>query len=346
VLVSAPSAPLPPGATDVAGGTGVADVPVPLPGRWGRLVDVPARLLRPVLLLNVIAQVGIVVTGGLVRLTGSGLGCPTWPQCVPGSYTPTVRQAQGWHKDVEFGNRLLTFVVGVAAVAVVVSVTAWVMRTGAPRRLLAFAAVPILGVLAQAVLGGITVLTNLAPAAVAAHFLLSMVLVAASVVLLLALTRPQAPATHRSEVRVLAGAVALVAAVVLTLGTVVTGSGPHSGDAVHPSRFGFDPRSVSWLHADAVWLFVGLVAALAFTLRLVDAPAVARRRAGWLVAVTLAQGVIGYVQYFTSLPAALVVAHMLGASLLTVAVTAVVVAVTGTPWHTLVLVEPTPEPTA
>ena len=144
-------------------------------------MDVPARLLRPVLLLNVVAQVGIVVTGGLVRLTGSGLGCPTWPQCVPGSYTPVVQQAQGWHKDVEFGNRLLTFVVGVAAVAVVVSVTAWVMRTGAPRRLLAFAAVPILGVVAQAVLGGVTVLTNLAPAAVAGHFLLSMVLVAASV---------------------------------------------------------------------------------------------------------------------------------------------------------------------
>ena len=93
---------------------------------------------------------------------------------------------------------------------------------------------------------------------------------------------------------------------------------------------------MSWLHADAVWLFVGLVAALAFTVRLVDAPAVARRRAGWLVVITLLQGVIGYVQYFTSLPAALVVAHMLGASLLTVAVTAVVVAVTGTPWESLV----------
>jgi cytochrome c oxidase assembly protein subunit 15 len=105
---------------------------------------------------------------------------------------------------------------------------------------------------------------------------------------------------------------------------------------VHPSRFGFDPRSVSWLHADAVWLFVGLVAALAFVLRLLDAPAVARRRAMWLVVVTLLQGVIGYVQYFTSLPAPLVVAHMLGASLLTVAVTGVVVAVTGTPWHALV----------
>ena len=182
--VSAPSTPVPSGVTAAAGRGQVG---------WRRLVDLLARLLRPVLLLNVAAQVGIVVTGGLVRLTGSGLGCPTWPQCVPGSYVPTVRQAQGWHKDVEFGNRLLTFVVGAAAVAAVVVVTAWVVRTGAPRRLLAFAAVPILGVMAQAVLGGITVLTNLAPAAVAAHFLLSMVLVAASVVLLLALTRPEPP---------------------------------------------------------------------------------------------------------------------------------------------------------
>jgi cytochrome c oxidase assembly protein subunit 15 len=289
-----------------------------------------------VLLVNLVAQVGIVVTGGLVRLTGSGLGCPTWPECVPGSYVPVVRQAQGWHKDVEFGNRLLTFVVGAAAVAVVVSVTAWVLRTGAPRRLLAFAAVPIVGVVLQAVLGGITVLTGLAPGPVAAHFLLSMVLVAASVVLLLALTRPAAPLAGRAEVRWLAGLVCAVAAVVLTLGTVVTGSGPHSGDAVHPSRFGFDPRMVSWLHADAVWLFVGLVAALTFALRLVDAPRDARRRAGWLAVVTLLQGAIGYVQYFTGLPAALVVAHMLGASLLTVAVTAVALAVLGTPWHELV----------
>src|SRR4051812_19464739 len=163
-VVSAPSAPLP---------RAVAAEPAPPRSLWERLLDVLARLLRPVLLLNVVAQVGIVVTGGLVRLTGSGLGCPTWPQCVPGSYTPTVRQAQGWHKDVEFGTRLLTFVVGVAAVAVVLSVTAWVVRTGAPRRLLAFAAVPILGVVAQAVLGGATALPDLSPAAAARHFLLS-----------------------------------------------------------------------------------------------------------------------------------------------------------------------------
>ena len=288
------------------------------------------------LLVNLVAQVAIVVTGGVVRLTGSGLGCPTWPQCVPGSYTPVVRQAQGWHKDVEFGNRLLTFVVGAAAVAVVVVVSAWVLRTGAPRRLLALAAIPVVGVVAQAVVGGITVLTDLAPAAVAAHFLVSMALVAASTVLLLALTRPDPPATGRAEVRWLAAAMAVVAAVVLALGTVVTGSGPHSGDAVHPSRFGVDPRSVSWLHADAVWLFVGLVLALVVVLRLVDGGPVARRRVRWLLAVTVLQGTVGYTQYFTGLPGALVATHMLGAGLLTIAVTAVVLAVRGTPWHAIV----------
>jgi heme a synthase len=310
------------------------------PSRWARALgyslDVAARLLRPALLVNLVAQVAIVVTGGVVRLTGSGLGCPTWPQCVPGSYTPVVQQAQGWHKDIEFGNRLLTFVVGAAAVAVVVVVTAWVIRTAAPRRLLALAAIPILGVVAQAVVGGVTVLTGLAPAAVAGHFLVSMALVAASTLLLLALTRPAAAATGRAEVRWVAGGVALIAAVVLTLGTVVTGSGPHSGDAERPSRFGFDPRTVSWLHADAVWLFVGLVLALVVVLRLVDAAPTARRWARTLLVVTLLQGAIGYTQYLTGLPGVLVAIHMLGASLLTVAVTGVVVAVTGTPWHALV----------
>ena len=282
------------------------------------VLAVLARLLGPVLVVNLVAQVLIVVTGGVVRLTGSGLGCPTWPQCVPGSYTPVVQQAQGWHKDVEFGNRMLTFAVGVAAVAVVVCVTAWVLRTGAPRRLLAFAAVPILGVVLQAVVGGITVLTDLAPAAVAAHFLVSMVLVSASTVLLLALTRPAPAGSDRVEARALAAALAVVAAVVLTLGTLVTGSGPHSGDAEKPSRFGFDPRSVAWVHADAVWLFVGLVLASILVLRLVDAAPRARTWARWLLVVTLLQGAIGYVQYFTGLPEVLVGLHMLGASLLVV----------------------------
>jgi cytochrome c oxidase assembly protein subunit 15 len=293
-------------------------------------VGTGSRLLRAVLLANLAAQVGIVFTGGLVRLTGSGLGCPTWPQCVPGSYTPVVQQPQGWHKDIEFGNRMLAFVVGVAGIAALLLTWRYVRRARAPRRLLVLAAAPLLGVVAQAVLGGVTVLTGLSPATVAAHFLLSMVLVAASTVLYLAVCAPTRPASVRPEIVRLGWGVAALAAVVLVLGTVVTGSGPHSGDAERPARFGLDPRTVSWLHADAVWLFVGLVVALVVALRLSPAPVASRRAVGLLV-VTLLQGVIGYVQYATDLPVALVAAHLLGASSLVVAVTAVVAALTGTP---------------
>lgn len=293
------------------------------------------RVVRAVSLANLVCQVGIVVTGGLVRLTGSGLGCPTWPQCVPGSYTPVVTQAEGYHKDIEFGNRLLTFVLGVVAVATMVLVWRYV-RSGnadrdggtAGRRLLVLGAVPLLGVVAQAVLGGVTVLTSLHPATVAAHFLLSMVLIAASAVLVLRLREPVAwPAAARSEIRWLTAGLVVTAALVQVLGTVVTGSGPHSGDADEPARLGLDPRAMSWLHADAVMVFIGLLVALVLVLRLVDAPSRAQRRALWLVAVTVLQALVGYVQYATDLPVAVVALHMLGASLLTVAVTGAALAV-------------------
>lgn len=291
------------------------------------------RAMRPALLANLVMQVGIVLTGGLVRLTGSGLGCPTWPQCVPGSYTPVVEQPQGVHKYIEFGNRTLTGVIGIAALAAFVVVLADVRRrraAGGAREggLLLLAAVPFLGVVAQAVLGGVTVLAGLSPQTVAAHYLLSAVLIAASTVLLLVVLHPT-ERVERREVHWIAWAVAVVCGVVLVLGTVVTGSGPHSGDAETPNRFGFDPRTVSWLHADAVWLFVGLVVALMLAMRLVGATPAAHRRAAWLLGVTLLQGVIGYVQYFTGLPVTLVSLHMLGSALLVVAVTASVAAVTG-----------------
>jgi heme a synthase len=272
------------------------------------------------LVANVVVQVGIVVTGGLVRLTGSGLGCPTWPRCDPGSYTPVVEPADGWHPYIEFGNRLLTFVVGLVAVATLVAV--W--RLGRPRlRLLG--AVPLLGVLAQALLGGVTVLTALHPATVAAHFLLSAVLVAASMALLLRVREGDGAAVPLvpRAVRSLGAALAVVAAAVLVVGTVVTGAGPHSGDAEQPARLPLDPRTVSWLHADLVLLFVGLLVGLLVVLHVTDAPEVLRRRARLLAGVTLAQGAVGYVQYFTDLPEALVAVHMLGACLLVVALTAV-----------------------
>jgi heme a synthase len=281
------------------------------------------RWTRWLLVANLVAEVGIVLTGGVVRLTGSGLGCPTWPQCAPGSYVPTVQQAQGFHKYIEFGNRTLTSVVSVLAVAALVAV--WRMRPARPRLRLV-AALPLLGVAVQAVLGGITVLTHLSPYFVAAHFLVSMLLITVSTLLVVraaegdAAPRPLVPA----PLRTMAGLVAGVSAVVLVLGTVVTGSGPHSGDAAAPTRFALDPRTLSWLHADLVLLLLGLAVGLLVGLRLVAAPARAGRRAWQVLAVLLAQGAVGYAQYATGLPGVLVGLHMLGACLLVVTVTALV----------------------
>ena len=269
---------------------------------------------------NLVVEVLIVVTGGLVRLTGSGLGCPTWPQCVPGSYIPVAHQAQGWHRYVEFGNRTLTSVVSIAAIATVYAVWRWAAKR---RDLMVPAWVVLGGVATQAILGGITVRTGLSPVTVAAHFLVSMCLVAASAYLLFRSPEPPGPRALVVPVLVerLGWAACAVAAVVLALGTVVTGSGPHSGDANAPARFGFDPRSVSWLHADTVMLFLGLALAVWLAARL-TATATAPARA-WVgvLAVTLLQGVVGYTQYFTGLPWGVVLAHMLLACLLVVALT-------------------------
>ena len=273
------------------------------------------RWTRRTFQANLVCQIGIVVTGGAVRLTGSGLGCPTWPECAPGSYAPTVEQAEGIHKYVEFGNRLLTFVLAVVAIAALAA--AWRHR---PRRrpLVLLAAAVLLGILAQAILGGITVLTGLNPANVAAHFLLSMTLIAAAALLLhRSAESSDGPATSlvRPEIRWLARALVAVSVAVLVLGTVVTGSGPHSGDADTPARFDLDPQAMSWLHADLVIAFLGLTAAMIVALRLVDGPAQARSRSWQLLAVSLAQGLVGYTQYFTGLPEILVGLHMLGACL-------------------------------
>lgn len=277
-------------------------------------------MLSRILLVNLAVQVLIVVTGGLVRLTGSGLGCPTWPQCDPGSYTPTLETADGIHPYIEFGNRLLSVLVGVVAVATVVAVLRWGRRRPLPW----LASLVLLGTLFQAALGGLTVLTGLNPWTVMAHFLVSMLLVAVST-LLVWHTRPGPRASPAGPVPALVQrlgwAVAGAGALVLVLGTVVTGSGPHSGDAEEPARTGLDPRTMSWLHADSVIVFIGLVVALVVATRLVPGLAPARRSWDVLLAVTLAQGLVGYVQYALGLPVPLVSLHMLGATLLVVALT-------------------------
>lgn len=263
--------------------------------------------LRRITFWNLIAQSAIIVTGVSVRVTGSGLGCPTWPQCVPGSYVPTVEQAQSWHKFVEFGNRTLTFALTAIALLTLIAV----LRSGvADRRTRYLAAVPLGGTAAQAVLGGITVLTGLNPYTVMAHFLLSILLVAAAHSLWVRV----ADATgHRLRDRLLldigSRAMVVVAALVILLGTVVTGSGPHSGDAEKPARFGLDPQLMSWVHADVVWLSGGLALALwAYTRWSLRSPEF-ESRSRRIVELIVAQGVVGYLQYWTDLPWYLVIVH-------------------------------------
>jgi cytochrome c oxidase assembly protein subunit 15 len=269
----------------------------------------PATVSR-VALLNAVANGVIVVTGGAVRLTGSGLGCPTWPRCTDESFVTTPELAG--HGVVEFGNRMLTFALTAAAIATVL-----VVFRSARRDLRPLAAVSFLGIPAQALLGGITVLTGLNPWTVAAHFLVSMVLVAVATTLWL---RSREPGVGRPLLRrplaLLVSGITLVTAAVLVVGTVVTGSGPHSGDP-KAGRTGLDPELVSQLHADVVFLLIGLTVALLVTLHATDAPDRVRRAARDLLLIQLAQGVVGFVQYFTDLPIVLVLLHMLGAVLIT-----------------------------
>jgi cytochrome c oxidase assembly protein subunit 15 len=281
-----------------------------------------ALLVRRLAVASVVANSAIVVTGGVVRLTDSGLGCPTWPGCTDESYTPTAQYAE--HGAIEFGNRMLTFVVGLVALATLLAV----LRHGR-RSLVPLAVAAFLGIPAQAVLGGITVLTGLNPWTVAAHFLLSMGILAVTVVLAWRAARPDGPARPvlgRELTWVIRAVVGLVAAV-LVLGTVVTGSGPHAGDEA-AARTGFDPATVSQLHADAVMLLVGLTVAVVLWLRAAGAPAEARRAGAVLLGVELAQGVVGFVQFFTGLPVLLVGAHLFGACLVWISAVRLLLATT------------------
>jgi cytochrome c oxidase assembly protein subunit 15 len=284
------------------------------------------RGVRGIYIANLVAQAGIVVTGAVVRITESGLGCPTWPECVDGSIAPTSAQSESWHKYIEFGNRLLTFVLVVLAVAALVAALVdrrRRRRADLPPRpvLLLLALIPLVGTVAQAVLGGITVLTGLHPSTVAAHFLLSMVIIAGVVALVVRSGDPgDQPIAWLAPtpVRVLSWLLVATSALVVFLGVLVTGSGPHSGDD-SAERLGLDPRTIAWLHADVVLLFLGLLVGMLVVLSVLRGPRVALTRSWILLGVALSQGAIGYVQYFTGLPEVLVGLHVLGACLVWIA---------------------------
>ncbi|WP_421733423.1 COX15/CtaA family protein [Cellulomonas sp.] len=269
---------------------------------------------------NLVGQIVIIVTGGAVRLTASGLGCSTWPQCEPGQFTPQLHSATSFHPYVEFGNRTVSVLLVAIAAVVAVLVVLDRRRPWSYRRL---GLIPVVGVLIQAVIGGITVLVDLHPAIVGSHLLISMALVAFSAWLVVRTREGDGPAVRLVDrtTTIAVRALVALATVVLVLGVVVTGAGPHSGDDEVGYRFGVDPWLMAKLHAASVWAFV---AVLVVVLVLLHRRGVRGRP--WitglvLLAVTLGQGAIGYVQLFTGLPIALVNLHMLGAALLAAAVT-------------------------
>ena len=265
-----------------------------------KIATVSATGLR-LLGLVVFSQAAIVVTGALVRLTGSGLGCPTWPQCAADSFVPVESQVEGFHKWIEFGNRLLTFVVfAIAILSFAYLLYQRRKRRSLPKNVLKLAAIPVLGTIAQAILGGITVLTDLNPYTVAAHFLLSIVIIYFSVLNRIIAEFP-AIIYKSANQNILARLLLLVSSIVIFLGVITTGSGPHAGDEV-AQRFSIDTQIVAWLHADMVWLFSGLIIASYFV-----------NRNLWLYKLTitvLLQMVVGYSQWFTDLPWALVAIHV------------------------------------
>jgi heme a synthase len=274
---------------------------------------------------TLVANCLLVVTGGAVRLTGSGLGCPTWPRCTESSFTP--HGTIGPHQLVEFGNRTLTFVLVAIAVATFVAARQDARRLDRPD-LLRLAVLLALAIPAQAVLGGITVLTDLNPWVVALHLVLSMAIVSLAVLFLHRLDHPPVPPA-RGFLPALGWATYAVAWLVIYAGTVVTGAGPHAGDASSP-RNGLDPLQISQLHADLVFLLIGLTVGMWFLSRATGSDT---RPALALLGVEASQAVVGYVQYFAGLPIGVVMLHMLGAALVMAAAT----------WVLVVARQPTPD---
>jgi cytochrome c oxidase assembly protein subunit 15 len=273
--------------------------------------DLATRVLAPATGLLLFLQAALVVTGGAVRLTGSGLGCPTWPECTPGSYTPVPHQAEPqlnvW---IEFGNRLLTFVLVIASVVVIIAVL-----KSKRKDLRGLAIGQFLGIFGQGILGGITVLTDLNPIPVAGHLLLSIILIAGATSLYSRRSAPAVFVKAESLTSKISKAHIAISFLVIVLGTIVTGSGPHAGDA-QAKRFGFDIRTVAWMHADVVIFLLGLT--LAFYVAQ-GTSAKTKKVIRTFTVIALAQGAIGYIQYFTGIPEILVAAHLLGATLVWIA---------------------------
>jgi heme a synthase len=306
---------------------------VPVGRIFLRLVDLlplpSLRAQRVIAFLVILTQGGIAVTGAIVRVTASGLGCPTWPQCFPGSFTPVaVAEVPVVHQVVEFGNRMITFLVVLTAALAVLAVT----RARRRREVLIYAWLMPASTVVQAVIGGITVLTGLLWWTVAIHLLASMTMVWLSVLLYVKVGEPDQentvgvpsnPVPKPLRQLTLLSAVALAA--VLVTGTLVTGAGPHAGDkSVDRTvpRLQVEITTLVHMHSSLLIAYLSLLVALSFALLAVRAPSPVMLRLGVLLALVCAQGLVGTVQFYTGVPAALVAIHVAGAAACTAATAA------------------------
>jgi cytochrome c oxidase assembly protein subunit 15 len=302
---------------------------VPVGRLFLRLVDLlpmpSLRVQRAIAAAVILTQGGIAVTGAIVRVTASGLGCPTWPQCFPGSFTPIPHpEIAGIHQAVEFGNRMITFLVVLTAALAVLAVT----RARRRREVLIYAWLMPASTVVQAVIGGITVLTGLLWWTVAIHLLASMTMVWVSVLLYVKIGEPDDGVVARCvprPLRQLTFLAGVTLAAVLVTGTLVTGAGPHAGDKsiTQPvPRLQVEITTLVHTHSSLLVAYLSLLVALGFALLGVRAPRPVLLRLGVLLVLVCAQGLVGTVQFFTGVPAALVAIHVAGAAACTAATAA------------------------
>ncbi|WP_197283781.1 COX15/CtaA family protein [Mycobacterium sp. Marseille-P9652] len=283
------------------------------------------RTQRVIAALVVLTQGGIAVTGAIVRVTASGLGCPTWPQCFPGSFTPVAHaEVPRVHQAVEFGNRVFSIGVVLAAALAVLAVT----RARRRREVLVYAWLMPASTVVQAVIGGITVRTGLLWWTVAVHLLTSMAMVWLSVLLYVKVGEPDTGVARplvAAPLRTLTALIGLNLAVVLVTGTLVTAAGPHAGDRSASRtvpRLKVEVETLVHAHSSLLVAYLALLIGLAFGLLAVRAPRAILVRLGVLVALVCAQAAVGTTQYYTGVPAALVAVHVAGAAACTAATAA------------------------
>lgn len=281
-----------------------------------------SKIAAVVFWANLVCQMGIIVTGGVVRLTGSGLGCSTWPHCEPDQFIPMYTPEMGIHPLIEYGNRALTIVLSLFSVLVLLVAVRWLRHKGIGFLLLAM--VPLVGTLVQALVGAVVVWGDLHPGLVSPHYLISPILIAFSTLLLYRVYEPgdRFRLAVPPRLAILGIPLALAAFTILIVGTLVTGTGPHSGDSSDVVRLAFNPVMISRVHAISVWVFTALL--IIFTILARPIPQLFRVSL-LTIGCTVLQAIIGYAQYFLGLPELLVALHLLGSALFSAVVSWLIV---------------------